>query len=147
MLTPSTSGIAQTEMLKSGAIKSVLEAAGGRFGAGFSDGDRRAMEAASFGVGTSREGNIKIIKQAQAANNRIQEIARMQQDYISRNGVLDDGFNRELQQYAKANPLFDAKGNPVEEGKAPPASAQTESKPRFTREQIQEELRRRQGAR
>ena len=147
MLTPSTSGIAQTEMLKSGAIKSVLEAAGGRFGAGFSDGDRRAMEAASFGVGTSREGNIKIIKQAQAANNRIQEIARMQQDYISRNGVLDDGFNRELQQYAKANPLFDAKGNPVEEGKAPPASAQPESKPRFTREQIQEELRRRQGAR
>jgi hypothetical protein len=147
MLTPSTSGIAQTEMLKSGAIKSVLEAAGGRFGAGFSDGDRRAMEAASFGVGTSREGNIKIIKQAQAANNRIQEIARMQQDYISRNGVLDDGFNRELQQYAKANPLFDVKGNPVEEGKAPPASAQPESKPRFTREQIQEELRRRQGAR
>jgi hypothetical protein len=71
----------------------------------------------------------------------------MQQDYISRNGVLDDGFNRELQQYAKANPLFDVKGNPVEEGKAPPASAQPESKPRFTREQIQEELRRRQGAR
>lgn len=116
MFTPSKEGIAKTELLKSGAIKSVLEAAGGRFGAGFSDGDRKAMEAASFGVGTSREGNIKIVKQAQAANQRIQKIAEMQNQYLEKHGVIDAGFNRELEQYAKAHPLFDAQGNPLGAG-------------------------------
>lgn len=81
-----------------------------------SDADRQYLIDAQVGLGTSPEGNQKLLTAFKAMQQRKIDLATMADDYIARNGVLDAGFNKLVRQFVKANPLGKTKPAPADSG-------------------------------
>lgn len=71
-----------------------------------SDKDREFLQASVPGLEQSREGNAKIIDYMKRVAQRSIDVERLRQDYVKKNGRLNEGFYRDLEAYSNANPLF-----------------------------------------
>lgn len=71
-----------------------------------SDKDREFLQQSVPGLEQSREGNAKIIDYMKRVAQRSLDVERLRQDYVKKNGRLNEGFYRQLESYSNANPLF-----------------------------------------
>lgn len=71
-----------------------------------SDKDREFLQASVPGLGQTPEGNRKIVDYMKRVAQRSIDVERLRQDYVKKNGRLNEGFYRELENFSNANPLF-----------------------------------------
>jgi hypothetical protein len=71
-----------------------------------SDRDIKFLKDSQIGIDRSEEGNRRMLKAFRAMENRKIQLSQLADEYIQRNGKLDAGFNREVREWAKNNPLF-----------------------------------------
>lgn len=120
---------APNELFKKISQKSVLDAAGGSLGAGFSNADRSFLEGTVANIGNTPEGNRQIIGIARRVEQRKQEIAKFARDYASKNGGrIDANFDTALADWTNKNPAFpqaatSAPSQPVPQPQAAPRRA------------------------
>lgn len=82
-----------------------------------SDKDREFLVSSVPGLTKTPEGNARLIEFMKRIEQRNIEVARLAQEYEARNGQIDNGFFKELGEWADANPLFpDTKGNRTQSG-------------------------------
>lgn len=81
---------------------------GGGMPGAMSDPDRNFLVGMTPNLAKSPEGRQKIMGAMRKVSERQAEIARMATAYEQKNGQLDVGFQRQVQEYANANPLFKA---------------------------------------
>jgi hypothetical protein len=124
------------ELFSKMANRALLDASGGRLGAGFSNADREFMGRTGANEDNTPAGNRAIIRMTMKAEARKKEIAQRARDYARRNkGRLDIGFDQELAEWAEANPAFaeeikalEAAGSPISDrmpaGVPPPGQGQ-----------------------
>ena len=77
-----------------------------------SDADRQYLVKMTPSLANTPEGNALMIDARKKLAQRDQEVASLALDYRLRTGKMDEGFQKELLAYAKANPLF-AQPKPV----------------------------------
>ena len=94
------------EAFNSQAKAAALDAMGGSLGAGFSNADRDFVEGQVANLENTPEGNRRIIQIQRTLQQRKLDIMAMAQEYERTNGRLDSGFDRILNEWAEANPLF-----------------------------------------
>lgn len=100
---------APNELFKKISQKSVLDAAGGSLGAGFSNADRSFLEGTVANIQNTPEGNRQIIGIARRVEQRKQEIAQFARDYAKKHGGrIDSGFDQALAEWTDKNPAFPA---------------------------------------
>jgi hypothetical protein len=98
---------APNELFQKMAQKSVLDAAGGSLGTGFSNADREYLNGTVPNIGNTPEGNKLIIEVGRQVQKRNLEIARQAREYAkAHGGRLDAGFEDQIAAYAEKNPLF-----------------------------------------
>lgn len=98
---------APNELFKKISQKSVLDAAGGSLGTGFSNADRSFLEGTVPNIDNTPDGNRKIIGIARRVEQRKQEIAKFARDFAAKNrGRIDAGFDAALAEWAEKNPAF-----------------------------------------
>lgn len=98
---------APNELFKKISQKSVLDAAGGSLGGGFSNADRSFLEGTVANIGNTPEGNRQIIGIARRVEQRKQEVAQFARDYAKKNGGrIDAGFDTALAEWTAKNPAF-----------------------------------------
>jgi hypothetical protein len=85
-----------------------------------SDKDREFLQQSVPGLEQSPEGNAKIIDYMKRVAQRSIDVERLRQDYVKKNGRLNEGFYRELDAYSSANPLFPEAGQQQQQQAAPP---------------------------
>lgn len=112
-------GIANTEFFRSMANKMVLDATKGSLGAGVSNSDVAFLQRAQANMGTSKEGNKKIIDMAIKLQKRKQEIADFQDKY----GNVDRKFAISLKNWAKEHPMFSENDIPLKSETKPSSDA------------------------
>jgi hypothetical protein len=71
-----------------------------------SDKDREFLQSIPPGLERTPEGNKVIGGYLKKIANRSLEIERLRQQYVRKNGRLNDGFYQELADFSDANPLF-----------------------------------------
>lgn len=76
-----------------------------------SDKDREFLQASVPGLGQTPEGNRKIVDYMKRVSQRSVDVERLRQDYVRKNGRLNEGFYRELENFSNANPLFPEAGS------------------------------------
>lgn len=81
-----------------------------------SDRDIQFLKDSQIGVDRSPEGNRRMLQAFRAMEQRKIEIAQLADQYVQQHGRLDAGFNRTVQDYAKANPLFQPEGGAPQPG-------------------------------
>lgn len=110
---------APNELFQKLAQKSVLDAAGGSLGTGFSNADREYLNGTVANISNTPEGNKLIIQIGKQVQQRNMEIARQAREYAkAHNGRLDSGFEDQIAAYAEQNPLF-ANAAPAPKAVAP----------------------------
>ncbi len=98
---------APNELFNKIGKKSVLDAAGGSLGAGFSNADRSFLEGTVANISNTPEGNRQIIGIARRVEQRKQEIAKIARDYArTHGGRIDAGFDQHLADWTEKNPAF-----------------------------------------
>lgn len=98
---------AAMETVRSLANKAVTDQLGGSLGAGVSNADVSFLQKQNASLDNSIEANKALIGYAKKLAERQREVAGLARDYAAKNGGrLDVGFERELDAYARANPLF-----------------------------------------
>lgn len=75
-----------------------------------SDNDLKFLKSMVPNLGNDPESNKRIINYSRKISQRNADVAQKARDYIQNNqrGVLDAGFYRDLEKWAKANPLFES---------------------------------------
>lgn len=126
-------GIANTEFFRSMSNKMVTAATGGSLGVGISNADVNFLRQAQANLGTTKEGNNKIIDMAMKLEKRKQEIADLQDKY----GSVDKDFQKHLRDWAKEHPLFTEEDLPPK-GEAAPSGIEALKKkyPQYSDEQL-----------
>lgn len=81
---------------------------GGGMPGAMSDSDRNFLKALTPNLTKSPEGRQKIMDAQQKVAQRQIDVARLANDYEQRNGRLDAGFDKVLQDYAAKNTMFTA---------------------------------------
>jgi hypothetical protein len=71
-----------------------------------SDKDREFLQASVPGLQQTPEGNAKIIDYMKRVANRAVQVEGLRQQYVRKNGRLNEGFYQALKEYSEANPLF-----------------------------------------
>jgi len=99
-------GIQSAETFNALSKQAALDIMGGSLGTGFSNADRDFVIDQVANLGNTPAGNRQIVAIQRKLAQRKIEIAQRAQEYVDRNGQLDNGFDRELRQWAEANPLF-----------------------------------------
>jgi hypothetical protein len=100
--------MAPNELFTALANKSVLDAAGGSLGTGFSNADRDYLSSTVASGGNTKEGNKAIVQAAMAVEQRKRDVAKLARDYAKSHGdQIDAGFDEHLAQWAEQNQLFD----------------------------------------
>lgn len=79
---------------------------GGGMPGSMSDSDRRFLSNMTPGLANSPEGRALISSAMRATAERQLKIGEMATQYEQQNGRLDVGFQKQVQDYANANPLF-----------------------------------------
>ncbi len=110
------------ELFQKLSQKSVLDAAGGSLGAGFSNTDREYINGTVANINNTPEGNKQIIALGRQVQQRSIEVAKQAREYAKRNGGrLDAGFDEQIAEYAEKNPMFGGMGG-QKDGGAPDMS-------------------------
>lgn len=78
-----------------------------------SDKDREFLVSMTPGLSTSPEGRKQITETMKKLAQRDQQVATMAREYRQKNGSMDEGFYKKLQDFSNANPLF---GSPAPAG-------------------------------
>lgn len=95
------------ELFQKLSQKSVLDAAGGSLGTGFSNADREYLNGTVANISNTPEGNKLIIQIGKQVQQRNLEIAKQAREYAkTHNGRIDSGFEEQIADYAEKNPLF-----------------------------------------
>lgn len=111
------------EFFDSLSNQGVLDALGGKLGAGVSNADVEFLRNAYTNRATTKEGNLQIIQYQKAVTQRQQQVAQLARQYAQRNGGrLDAGFDEQLAQWAERNPLF--KGQTAPQAQSDPLEAE-----------------------
>ncbi len=71
-----------------------------------SDKDREFLQSMVPGLGQNPNGNALIIDYMKRVAQRSVDVERLRQQYVRKNGRLDEGFYTELADYSDANPIF-----------------------------------------
>ena len=100
--------VGSLEAFRAVASKLILDQMGGSLGAGFSEGDRKFVEAMGAQLSTSIEGNKMIIQINRKIGQRKLEIAGFADKYVKEKGMIDKDFMGALREWSKANPLFES---------------------------------------
>jgi len=112
-------GVSNTEFFRSMANKMVTDATNGSLGAGISNADVNFLRQVQANMGTSKEGNRKIIDLAIRLQKRKQEVAQFQSEY----GNVDKKFSVALDKWAKEHPMFSEKDLPPKSEARPSSDA------------------------
>lgn len=103
-------GLAETQYLdalaKQGALMLRDPSTGAGMPGALSDADRKFLEQASVSLGNSREGNKLLIDYMERLHKRAIEVDQWREEYIAKNGRLDNGFSKVVRERANAAPLF-----------------------------------------
>lgn len=106
----SVDGVADAEVAQSISNQMALNARNPAGGAGMpgamSDADRVYLREMQPGIDKTPTGNRRMIEVNRKLNQRSIEIENLRQQYIRKKGRLDEGFYREVADFANANPLF-----------------------------------------
>lgn len=78
-----------------------------------SDKDREFLQASVPGLQQTPEGNSKIIEYMKRVANRAVEVEKLRQDYVRKNGRLNEGFYQVLRQNSESKPLFPESSAPA----------------------------------
>jgi hypothetical protein len=98
---------APNEVFQKLAQKTVLDAAGGSLGTGFSNADRDFLNGTVANISNTPAGNKQIIQNALTVENRKQQVAQFARDYAKKHGGrVDAGFDQALQDWSNAHPAF-----------------------------------------
>lgn len=100
-------GIDSMEAFNAQAKQAALDVMGGSLGTGFSNADRDFVTSQVPGLEATPEGNRIMIAVQRKIQERKIQIAQMAREYEAANGQLNAGFMRQLDGFAKANPVFD----------------------------------------
>lgn len=106
------------------ALNARSPAGGAGMPGAMSDADREYLKSMQPGIERTDGGNKIIIDTNRKINQRSLDVDRFRQDYIRRNGRLNEGFYRELADWSNKNPLFaqsPAPAVPAPAGAKPPA--------------------------
>lgn len=118
-------GVSESEVFdtiaKTGALDLRNPLNGGGMPGALSNSDRDYLAKSNYGLGTSREGNLKIIEHNEKLAKRAIEYDQWRQEYMATKGRLDNGFVKFAQAKADASPLFSNETAAL--GKAPDGSA------------------------
>lgn len=71
-----------------------------------SDKDREFLVSMTPGLSTTPEGRKQITETMRKLAQRDQQVATMAREYRQKNGSMDEGFYKKLQDFSNANPLF-----------------------------------------
>lgn len=71
-----------------------------------SDKDREFLQQSVPGLGQTAEGNQKISGYMRKLAQRSIDVERLRQDYVKKNGRLDEGFYRQLEDFSNSHPMF-----------------------------------------
>lgn len=99
-------GVSSMETFNALNKQAALASMGGSLGAGFSNADRDFVTGQVPSLTNTPEGNRQLIEVQRKIAERKIDIAKLATAYVKKNGVLDAGFEEEMQQFAEANPLF-----------------------------------------
>lgn len=103
-------GVADAEVAQSISNQMALNARNPAGGAGMpgamSDADRVYLREMQPGIDKTSTGNKRMIEVNRKLNQRSIDIENLRQQYIRKNKRLDEGFYREVADFANANPLF-----------------------------------------
>ena len=109
--------MAPNELFSALANKTVLDAAGGSLGTGFSNADRDYLSSTVANANNTKEGNKAIVQTALAVEQRKRDVAKMARDYAKSHGdQIDAGFDEHLAQWAEKNPLFQSQAGSSQGG-------------------------------
>jgi hypothetical protein len=71
-----------------------------------SDSDRNFLKNMQAGLSNTPQGNQAIIGVQRKLAQRALDVEQRRQDYIRKNGRLNEGFFRDLSEWSAENPLF-----------------------------------------
>lgn len=71
-----------------------------------SDADREFLKSMQPGIERTEGGNKLIIDVNRKLNQRALDVEKFRQDYVKRNGRLNEGFYRDLNEWSAKNPMF-----------------------------------------
>lgn len=98
---------APNEVFQKLSQKTVLDAAGGSLGTGFSNADRDFLNGTVANINNTPAGNKAIIGMARTVEQRKQQVSQFARDYAkAHGGRIDSGFDGALQDWANKNPAF-----------------------------------------
>jgi hypothetical protein len=100
-------GVSSMETFNALNKQAALASMGGSLGTGFSNADRDFVTGQVPTLENTPEGNRKLIEIQKKIAERKIDVSKLATAYVKKHGVLDAGFEEELQQFAEANPLFD----------------------------------------
>lgn len=103
-------GVADAEVAQSISNQLALNARNPAGGAGMpgslSDSDRVYLREMQPGIDKTPAGNKRMIDVNRKLNQRSIDVENLRQQYVRKKGRLDEGFYREVADFANANPLF-----------------------------------------
>ena len=100
-------GVDTREAFKALSNSLILDKMGGSLGAGFSDGDRTFVIGMGPQLGTTKEGNLKIMLINDIIADRQIAIGELASNYAAENGALDVDFEKALRLWAEENSIED----------------------------------------
>jgi GH24 family phage-related lysozyme (muramidase) len=101
-------GVAEGQELQQIAAQLTLQSRsenGGMPGA-LSNSDLDFLKKMTIGLSKDPIANAAILDKLEAIQQRKLDVARMRDEYVQKNGRLDEGFKRQVREFATANPIF-----------------------------------------
>jgi hypothetical protein len=102
--------VGSIEAFRAASTQAVMAQLGGSLGAGFSNADRDFIMGMTANLDNSIPGNRMIIEAQKRIAQRKIELARLADEYIAKNGRLDQNWPQTMRTYAEAYPLFTSGG-------------------------------------
>lgn len=102
--------VGSVEAFRAASTQAVMAQLGGSLGAGFSNADRDFIMGMTANLDNSIQGNRIIIEAQKRIAQRKIELARLADEYIAKNGRLDQNWPQTMRKYAETYPLFTSGG-------------------------------------
>lgn len=88
------------------ALKMRLQGGQNLMPGAMSNFETKLLTSMSPSMSQSREGRMLLIQVSKAKAEKDMKISEMAADYLDKNGKLDSGFDRQVREYSRANPMF-----------------------------------------
>ena len=88
------------------ALNARSPAGGAGMPGAMSDADREYLKSMQPGIERTPDGNRLIVDVNRKLNQRAVDVDKFRQDYVKKNGRLNEGFYRDLTEWSNKNPLF-----------------------------------------